>query len=90
MIAYDACNKNVEVEPVSCSRFCRGKRSGMFIARGLHKGEQDLDEDEYLNVVEVPLGELVEQVFDSRIKDGKTQVALLKAAVRGGMMKRLV
>ena len=60
----------------------------MFIARGFHKGKQDLDEDEFLNVVEVPLGELVEQVFDGTIKDGKTQVALLKAAEKLGMIRR--
>ena len=59
----------------------------MFMARGLRKGEQDLDEDEFLNVVEVPLEELVEQVLDGTIKDGKAQVALLKAAVRVGMLK---
>ena len=53
----------------------------MFMARGLRKGEQDLDEDEFLNVVEVPLEELVEQVLDGTIKDGKTQVALLKPEV---------
>ncbi len=51
------------------------------------KGEQDLDEDEFLNVVEVPLEKLVEQVLDGTIKDGKTQVALLKAAVRVGVLK---
>ena len=39
-------------------------------------------------MVEVPLGEMVEQVFYGTIKDGKTQVALLKAEVRVGVMKR--
>lgn len=68
------------------SAYCNEK-IWMFIARGLHKGKQDLDEDEFLNVVEVPLEELVEQVLDGTIKDGKTQVALLKAAVRVGVLK---
>ena len=58
------------------------------MARGLRTGAQNLDEDEFLNVVEVPLGELVEQVFDGTIKDGKTQVALLKAAEKLGMIRR--
>ena len=35
----------------------------------------------------VPLEELIEQVIDGTIKDGKTQVALLKAAVRAGVLK---
>ena len=69
------------------SAYCNEK-IWMFIARGLHKGKQDLDEDEFLNVVEVPLSELVEQVFDGTIKDGKTQVALLKAAEKLGMIRR--
>ena len=68
------------------SAYCNEK-IWMFMARGLRKGEQDLDEDEFLNVVEVPLEELVEQVLDGTIKDGKTQVALLKAAVRVGVLK---
>lgn len=58
------------------------------MARGLRTGAQNLDEDEFLNVVEVPLGELVEQVFDGTIKDGKTQVALLKAAEKLWMIRR--
>ena len=54
----------------------------------MRTGAQNLDEDEFLNVVEVPLGELVEQVFDGTIKDGKTQVALLKAAEKLWMIRR--
>ena len=51
----------------------------MYLAKGLHKGEQDLDDDEFLNVVEVPLDELIEDIMQGKITDGKTQVALLKA-----------
>lgn len=52
----------------------------MYLARGLHRGEQKLDEDEFLNVIEIPLEEMVQLVLDGRITDGKTQVAVLKAA----------
>lgn len=52
----------------------------MFIARGLHYGERALDEDEFLNVVRVPLSELVEDVMNGLIPDSKTQTAVLKAA----------
>lgn len=52
----------------------------LYLAKGLHKGVQKLDEDEFLNLEEVPLSELVEQVMDGTITDGKTQVAILKAA----------
>lgn len=64
--------------------FC-DERISMYMARGLHKGERDLDEDEFLDVYEVPLSELVEQVMSGEIFDGKTQVAILKAARRLGM-----
>lgn len=52
----------------------------VYLARGLHRGEQNLDEDEFLHVQEVPLEELVDQVMDGTIYDGKTQFAILKTA----------
>ena len=51
----------------------------LYLAKGLHKGTRNLDEDEFLNIVEIPLGKLVEDVMNDEISDGKTQVALLKA-----------
>lgn len=56
------------------------ERIGMFLARGLHRGERHLDEDEFLDVVKVPLKDLVEDVMAGVISDAKTQVAVLKAA----------
>ena len=50
----------------------------MYLTRGLHKGTRNLDEDEFLNIREVPLAELIEEIMDGKIADGKTQVALLK------------
>ena len=52
----------------------------MYLARGLHKGERDLDEDEFLDVYAIPLSELVQDVMEGRISDAKTQVCILKAA----------
>lgn len=52
----------------------------MYLAKGLHKGERDLDEDEFLNVEEIPIRSLVEDIMSGKITDGKTQVAILKAA----------
>lgn len=52
----------------------------MYLARGLHKGDQKLDADEFLNVEEVPLSQLIDEVMSGEITDGKTQVAVLKAA----------
>ena len=63
------------------------ERITMYLAKGLHKGEQELDEDEFLNVELVPLSDLVEQVMSGEITDGKTQVAVLKAAKHLGIIK---
>ena len=52
----------------------------MYMARGLHKGEQHLDADEFLDVCSIPLSDLVEEVMAGRISDAKTQVCILKAA----------
>ena len=52
----------------------------MYLARGLHKGEQDLDADEFLDIYTIPLEELVREVMAGRISDAKSQVCILKAA----------
>ena len=57
------------------------EKISMYLAEGLHKGDQDLDDDEFLDVVEVPLEELVADVMAGRITDAKTQTGILKAAM---------
>lgn len=44
--------------------------------------EQKLDEDEFLEVVRIPLMQAVEMVLNNDIPDGKTQAAVLKMAMR--------
>ncbi len=56
------------------------ERITMYLATGLHKGERHLDEDEFLNVELIPMGQLVNDIMSGKITDGKTQVAILKAA----------
>lgn len=56
------------------------ERITLYLARGLAQGQRHLDEDEFLNFEAVPLEELIEDVMTGRITDGKTQVAILKAA----------
>lgn len=51
----------------------------MYLAKGLHRGEQKLDDDEFVDVIKVPLKTLIAQIMAGEIKDGKTQTALLKA-----------
>jgi ADP-ribose pyrophosphatase len=56
------------------------ERITLYMAKGLQLGQRHLDEDEFLNFEAVPLEKLVEQVMNGTITDGKTQVAILKAA----------
>ena len=51
----------------------------LYLATDLHLGERELDEDEFLNVIAVPMEELVADIMAGRITDGKTQAAILKA-----------
>ena len=57
----------------------------MYLARGLTRKEQHLDEDEFLDVVIIPFSELVGQVMDGTITDAKTVAAALKAKVLLGL-----
>ncbi len=43
---------------------------------GLTKGQQKLDHDEVLNVVELPIEKAIAQIQDGTIRDGKTIVGL--------------
>lgn len=50
----------------------------MYLARGLHYGEQRLDTDEFLDVERIPFERAVEMVMNNEIPDAKTQLAILK------------
>lgn len=51
----------------------------MYIATDLSQGEQHLDEDEFVNVIKIPLSKAVEMVMNGEIRDAKTQIMILKA-----------
>ena len=50
----------------------------MYLAKGLVKGEQKLDEDEFLDIVELPIDDVIDKILSNEIPDGKTQTAVLK------------
>ena len=50
----------------------------LFLARGLKKTKQHLDEGEFLSVEEIPLKESVRLVMDGKIADSKTVALVLK------------
>jgi ADP-ribose pyrophosphatase len=58
----------------------------IYLARELRKVGQKLDEDEFLEVVEIDFDEAIKMILEGEITDAKTQVALLKAAVLGNNM----
>ena len=51
----------------------------MFAATGLTRGEQDMDEDEFLEVFTAPLSEMADKALMGEIPDIKTQAALVRA-----------
>ena len=53
----------------------------MYLARQITEtSTQSLDADEFLDVVRIPLTDAVQMVMENRIRDAKTQIALLKTA----------
>ena len=52
----------------------------MFLAQELEQTGQKLDDDEFLDVVKLPLPQLVADVMAGRVPDAKTQTVVLKAA----------
>lgn len=52
----------------------------MYLARGLSYSVQKLDDDEFLDVVKIPLEKAIEMIMNDEIHDAKTQIAILKTA----------
>ena len=51
----------------------------MYMARNLTFTEQNLDSDEFLDVVKLPFDEALRMVMDGTIKDSKTMIVIMKA-----------
>ena len=56
--------------------FCN-EQIDIYLAEDLEEGEQNLDEDEYLEIVEYPLEELLDMISKGIIQDSKTVSAIL-------------
>ena len=50
----------------------------MYFARGLHFGETDLDDDEFLECERVSLDKMLEMIVEGELPDAKTQIAALR------------
>ena len=60
--------------------FCT-ERLHMYLARDLRRSVSHPDDDEVLNVVTMPFGEIARQVMDGTIEDAKTVATVLKVKV---------
>lgn len=54
----------------------------MYGATGITFENPDPDDDEFLEIEKIPLSTAVEMVLNNEIRDGKTQAAVLKMAMR--------
>lgn len=59
----------------------------IFLAVGLKKTSQRLDDDEFLNVYRVPLREMLKRIMNNEIADAKTVMGIMKAAVKLGILR---
>ncbi len=64
---------------VASPGFCDEKIE-MYLARGLYSGVANPDEDEFLDVLSIPVKDAIDMVMENKIVDGKTQLLILKAA----------
>jgi ADP-ribose pyrophosphatase len=56
----------------------------VFLATDFTEGKQNLDEDEFLDIVRLPLAEALEMITSGEIQDAKTIIGLMLAAPRVG------
>ena len=56
--------------------FCDEKIS-LFVATDLKPSRQNLDEDEFLDVVSYPVEDLIQMIYDGKIQDSKTICGLM-------------
>lgn len=68
------CGK-VYATPGYCSEIIH-----LYAAYNMHKTAMHLDDGEFLEVFEMPIGKAVEMVLNNEIRDGKTQILILKVA----------
>ncbi len=50
----------------------------LYLAENMTEGENDPDDDEFLEMVKIPLDEMVDMIISGEIQDAKTQAAVLK------------
>ncbi len=59
----------------------------LYLATGLEKTKQRLDDDEFLNVYKMPIKEVIDRIMNNEISDAKTVMGILKASIKLGILK---
>lgn len=72
------CESLVHIGDIIPSPAILTEKISMYLAEGLTFGETDLDDGEFIEIVKIPLSEMVEMVMRGEIEDAKTQTAILK------------
>lgn len=57
---------------------CYGENLHLFAAKGLKIGTSNPDDDEFLEVLKIPLEKAVDMVLNNEIRDAKTIIGILK------------
>lgn len=60
----------------------------MYLAEELTAGDNDPDEDEFIEFVKIPLEKIVDMIINGEIQDSKTQAAVLKVWAMKNKEKR--
>ena len=66
----------------SAPGFCN-EQLHLYLARGLYEGQDDTDEDEFVEAVRLPLSKAYPMIFSGEIKDGKSIIGLQYALQNG-------
>lgn len=68
----------IDLGPLSTSPALLSEIIYIYLAENMVPGECDPDEDEFLEIVKIPLEELVDMILRGEVIDVKTQAAVLK------------
>ena len=77
---YTADSMTEVVRAASSPGFC-DEILHVFAARGLHKGEAEPDEDEFLDIKHFGIDELLRMIKDGKIRDAKSVIGIYYAAL---------
>ncbi len=73
-----SCEKLTHIGDLLSSPAILSEVIHMYFAEGLIPGETDPDDDEFLELVKIPLSDLKRMIVSGEIDDAKTQAAVLK------------